>query len=61
MNRRELLHQLGWDDKLIDFYMVSDDDVEEQMCNVTYTMNDDDNTTLPLGISYSCTTIQLNR
>lgn len=61
MNRRDLLHQLGWDDKLIDFFMVSDDDICEQLHDVTYTMIENDVTTISLGTACACNTLQVTR
>ncbi len=60
MSRRELLKQLGWEDFLIDFFMITDEE-EESQNSVNYSMNDIETSTLTIGASYSTNDLQVTR
>lgn len=58
MSRRELLKQLGWEDALIDFFMITDEDNDLSQ-SVSYSMNDIETSTLTIGNSYSANDLQV--
>lgn len=60
MSRRDLLIKFGWNDELIDFFMVSEEDTKQDDENV-YTYDEEDTSTLLLSSSFSSNVLQISR
>ena len=59
MNRRELLKNFGWNDDLIDFFMVTEDDTSEQIDDIVFTFDEEDTSKLMLNSSYTSNIIMI--
>lgn len=63
MNRKDLLKIIGWDDDLIEFFNVSEEDQEEpnNPDMFSYTLNEEDASKLFLSNSYSSNVLEIVR
>ena len=61
MNRRELLKNFGWNDDLIDFFMVTEDDTSEQIDDIVFTFDEEDTSKLMLNSSYTSNIIMISQ
>lgn len=61
MSRRDLLIKFGWNDELIDFFMVSEEEDTKQNDENVYTYDEEDTSTLLLSSSFSSNVLQISR
>lgn len=63
MSRKDLLKLIGWDDDLIEFFNVSEEEQEEteNVDMLSYTFNEEDASKLFLSNSYSSNVLEIVR
>ena len=61
MSRRDLLIKFGWNDELIDFFMVSEEEDTKQDDENVYTYDEKDTSTFLLSSSFTSNVLQISR